>query len=339
MRTTFACVLVVCGLVLVHPLASRATVVIDTVPIGNPGNANDSNTGNLYGGVPYSYGIGKFEVTVGQYTEFLNAVAATDTYGLYNPSMATNLNIAGIAQNGMSGSFTYSVIGSANHPISYVNWGDAARFANWLTNGQPTGAEGPGTTETGSYTLNGAVTRTALNAVTRNASAAWVIPTESEWYKAAYYDPGAGHYWNYPTGTVTKPTSAPPGSTPNTANYFDNVTGYAVTQSTSLSSSQNYLTDFGAYTASASPYGTFDQGGNVSEWTEALPLGRVFRGGSWDLGNGPLQAAGRATTGSETESSEIGFRLAAVPEPTSKTLAAIALLIWAVGSVGRSRFM
>ena len=61
--------------------------------------------------------------------------------------------------------------------------------------------------------------------------AKWFIPTESEWYKAAYYDPVAGHYWNFATGTNTMPTSAPPGGTPNTANFRDNTTGFAVTGS------------------------------------------------------------------------------------------------------------
>jgi hypothetical protein len=130
---------------------------IETVAVGNLGNASDPTTGNLYGGVSYDYRIGKYEVTVGQYTEFLNAVADTDTYSLYNGSMASDLNIAGIARSGVSGSYTYSVIGSTNHPIAYVSWGDAARFANWLHNGQPSGAQGPSTTETGAYALNGAV--------------------------------------------------------------------------------------------------------------------------------------------------------------------------------------
>ncbi len=100
---------------------------------------------------------------------------------LYNSGMATDGNVAGIQQNGPSGGYIYSVIGSANHPITYVNWYDAARFTNWLYNGQPTtGGEGNGTTETGSYTLNGS----NPNNVTRNANATWVIPTENEWYKA-----------------------------------------------------------------------------------------------------------------------------------------------------------
>src|SRR5262249_45833085 len=98
-------------------------VDIDWVHVGDVGNAPDAATGNLYGAVGYAYNIAKYDVTVGQYTDFLNAVAADDTYGLYNPSMTTNLNIAGIARSGSPGSYSYSVIGSANHPITYVNWG------------------------------------------------------------------------------------------------------------------------------------------------------------------------------------------------------------------------
>lgn len=63
--------------VLVGVLAGTAGAVsIETVPVGNPGNAG-------YAPVGYTYNIGKYEITAGQYTEFLNAVAATDTYGLY----------------------------------------------------------------------------------------------------------------------------------------------------------------------------------------------------------------------------------------------------------------
>lgn len=178
-----------------------------TVPVGNSGNANDPNTGNGYGGVPYNYEIGKYDVTVGQYTAFLNAVAATDTYDLYDRNMATNLNVAGIAQNGTSGNYTYSAIGSSNHPITYVSWGDAARFANWLANGQPTGGENNGTTETGSYTLNGATTDTDLGTIARNPNATWVIPTENEWYKAAFYNQTTNTYYQYPFSNNNDPIS------------------------------------------------------------------------------------------------------------------------------------
>jgi hypothetical protein len=98
-----------------------AGITYDMVNVGNPGNANDT-TG--YGAVNDLYSIGKYDVTIGQYTAFLNAVAATDTHVLYNPSMATDLAIAGISRSGSSGSFSYSVItnggSSANRPITYV---------------------------------------------------------------------------------------------------------------------------------------------------------------------------------------------------------------------------
>src|SRR5262245_17983068 len=102
-------------------------VTIETVPVGDVGNPHDPQTGNLYGSVGYAYNIGKYEVTVGQYAAFLNAVAKTDTYSVYNFSMTDSRVIAGIARSGASGSYSYSVIGSANHPIAMVSWGDAAR--------------------------------------------------------------------------------------------------------------------------------------------------------------------------------------------------------------------
>jgi len=181
--------------------------------VGNPGNADDTGgTGN--GSVAYEYQIGKYDVTIGQYTSFLNAAATTDTYSLYDTRMGTKGNIEGIQQNNSSGSYTYSVIGSADRPITYVSWFDAARFANWMTNGQ-----GDCSTETGAYTLGGA---TSGNAVAANPGAAFYIPTENEWYKAAYYDPtansAAGDYYAYATQSNTDPGNVI-GSTANQANY------------------------------------------------------------------------------------------------------------------------
>src|SRR5262249_28549543 len=176
-------------------------LTIPTVAVADMGNPNDPSTGNVLGGVSYPYSIGKYEVTVGQYTRFLNAVAATDTYGLYNPSMASDGNVASISQNGSPGSYTYSVIGSPNRPVTWVNWGDAARFANWMNNGQPTGAQSAATTEDGAYTLSGRTDFT-LWLVNRNPGATWFLPTESEWYKAAFYQPATqggdtDSYWKY----------------------------------------------------------------------------------------------------------------------------------------------
>jgi formylglycine-generating enzyme required for sulfatase activity len=193
---------------LMIPMRSAYPVTIDMVSVGDVGNPNDPADGDSFtagvqnfGAVGYAYNIGKYEVTIGQYTAFLNAVAATDTYSLYDPFMRSP-SIDGIAQSGTPGTYTYTVVGSPNRPIARVTWADAARFANWLHNGQPTGAQGPGTTETGAYTLNGATGDNDLLAVTRNPGATWFLPTENEWYKAAYYQPAAlggdlDSYWLY----------------------------------------------------------------------------------------------------------------------------------------------
>src|SRR5208283_3650929 len=60
---------------------------LQLVTVGDPGNVADPDTG--YGSVGYVYQMGEYDVTIGQYTEFLNSVAATsDPYGLYNANMA-----------------------------------------------------------------------------------------------------------------------------------------------------------------------------------------------------------------------------------------------------------
>ena len=223
--------------------------------------------------------------------------------------------------------------------------GDAARFSNWLHNNQPTGVQSLGTTEDGAYFLNGATSDAALNAVSRNAAATWFIPSESEWYKAAYHQPATqggdtDNYWAYPMGTNSAPYSdQPPGATPDNTrvgnfNSSDSVAngyndGYAVTGSPGYSSSQNYLTDAGAYTLSTSPYGTFDQGGNVFEWNEALISAsfRGLRGGSCDNNSNLLQSSPQFVSNPTNESNVFGFRVANVPEPRTGVLQS-----WPVGS-------
>jgi formylglycine-generating enzyme len=310
--TTSFRLVVLAGISFVTP--ALAVVDIDYVPVGNAGNANDS-TG--YGSVAYAYKIAKNETTISQYAEFLNAAAQTDTYGLYNTSMDADGNVAGISRSGSSGSYTYSVLtGAGNRPIAYVSWFDAARFCNWLHNGQ-----GSGSTETGAYTLAGAMSGVIL----KNGGAAAWIPSEDEWYKAAYYDPtpGAGggdNYWLHATQSDTLTNNS------LSANYYDG--DYAVTQSGSYSSTQNYLTNVGAYgTASDSFYGTNDQGGSLFEWNDAVISGssRGLRGGSWVGNESLLRASDRYDDDPEVEGfGVVGFRVASVPEPSGLVLTILA---------------
>src|SRR5262245_64806023 len=87
------------------------------VPVGNAGNAPEPFVNR--GAVAYEYKISRYEVTIGQYVQFLNAVAKTDTYGLYNSNMSTNANVAGIARSGSAPNFSYSAIGAPNRPITH----------------------------------------------------------------------------------------------------------------------------------------------------------------------------------------------------------------------------
>jgi formylglycine-generating enzyme required for sulfatase activity len=131
---------------------------LETVQVGNPGNAADIRYETPgYGAVGYNYNIGKYEVTAAQYTEFFNAVGGVDTYALYNSNMSETSYRSGITQSGggiLGNPYNYMVDANCvDRPVNFVSYWDASRFANWLHNGQPIGAQDAGTTETGAYTL------------------------------------------------------------------------------------------------------------------------------------------------------------------------------------------
>ena len=89
------------------------------------------------------------------------------------------------------------------------------------------------------------------------------------------------------------------------------------------------LTNVGAYALSDSPYGTYDQGGNVWEWNEQIVSGsdRGFRGGSWISDAGYLAASSPSDYGPTGECSVIGFRVASpIPEPGTGLLVMTGLL-------------
>jgi sulfatase modifying factor 1 len=278
-----------------------SAVTIDWVTVGNVGNAADS-TG--YGSVSEVYKISTYEVTAGQYTEFLNAVAATDTYGLYNTSMWSSSNGCKIERSGSSGSYTYSVASDwANRPVNFVSWYDCLRFCNWLHNGQPAGPQDTTTTEDGAYDMS------LGDSVVRKPGA-WIwLPSENEWYKAAYHknDGVTGNYFEYPTSSDAVPGRdaleiTNPG---NNANYYDS--GYLI-------GSPYFRTVIGEFELSVSPYGTFDQGGNVWEWNETSIVSyRGVRGGSYGNGDYTLSSSYRDYDFPDYEDGYMGFRVASVP--------------------------
>ncbi len=328
-HVSIQCLFVSAG-ILVWSLGARGEVVIETVPVGNPGNPGETRYPDppvaSFGGVAYTYNIGTFEVTAGQYRDFLNAVdpAGSNPYGLFSDSMDINSYGCQITWN--AGSTTYDFTGRpsgteadwTDRPVNYVSWGDAARFANWLHNGQPTGqltgdpSQDAGLTEDGSYNLNGATTDGDLFAIVREDDATWVIPSEDEWYKGAYYDGGSDVYYDYPTGSDSIPVFDECPGASNSANYHGG--GFPI-------GPPFYRNEVGCYVSSASPYATFDQGGNVREWNETEMYSyRVLRGGSFNsYHSNYLHASSRYYIDPTYEEFDLGFRVAEVFEDCNDT--------------------
>lgn len=308
-------------------IASGA-ITIDTVTVGNSGNTADSTT---RGAVGYDYQIGKYEVTATQYAAFLNAVAKTDTNGLFQGDMA-NTGGSGITQGGSSGTYTYSVDSAhQSRPVTNMTLWSALRFANWMQNGQPSGLQDASTTETGSYDLTAGVfdsNSPNYRSTPRTPGAQWVLPSVDEFYKAAYYDASNSTYHSFPFATGADGNYTAGSDTTEVTNPGKNAnfkTGLAYVDPT------YNTTPVGQFSLSSSSYGTFDQGGNLQEWVSRTDtptfhslVGGHFSAESYGMYKTDALYSSDITAGNAGYAGGAqGFRLALVPEPGSITLLGI----------------
>ena len=252
-----------------------------TVAVGNEGNAADS-TG--FGAVSYPYRIGKYEVTNAEFCAFLNAAAKRNSHDLYDDRMAGEYG--GIIRSGTPGDYRYATrTGCGKKPVGFVTWETCVRYCNWLTNGRGTGDTGAG-----SYRIErGSITLPDHAALARGKATTWVLASENEWYKAAYYDPAKGEiggYWPY----ACKGGSAP-----------------------ACNLNSNEIQEVGAF-AVATAYGTFDQNGNLWEYNEHRTGDKVgLRGGSFFINDNDSYL--RSTTRYDVLSAKwpnYGFRVVAL---------------------------
>jgi formylglycine-generating enzyme required for sulfatase activity len=274
------------------------------------------------GGVDYRYGIGQLEVTVSQWVAFLNTAdpAGRNRHKLYSSNESSSAwpkfgQIDFSSEAGKGRHYTVASPEWADKPYGFANFLRSARFANSLYNGKllskQASSEGAfryvtyrvrlsKVTESGMYDMT-------KRAMTRSRKSGFVIPSQDEWIKAAYYDPngsGTFSYWKYPTnagvfgdGTATAPhqTTLNPttGDVTNAATQplatfhasetpapswcpaavgaeaCANVNPLGIDPTTYAQAYQGSLGTVGQ-ALTTSPWGTLDQGGNVVEWTDTI---------------------------------------------------------------------
>ena len=266
---------------------------IDFVNIGNTGNAADTTT---YGAVPYEYRASIYEISQDAITK------------------ATASGMANVTAGPWTG----------NQPAATITWYEAAAFVNFLNTNSGKTAAYDLTFSSGSWSMALWSSEQAWTAggtnLYRNKDAFYFLPSENEWYKAAYYNAAGTNYFLYPTGSDTAPTAVASGTNAGSAVYD------GIASVPAISGSAGGL----------SPYATMGQGGNVWEWNESAFDGsnssssgdRAIRGGSWGSSGGSLRSSGRVYDVPSFEFFFIGFRVASVPEPST-----YALLLLGAGAV------
>jgi formylglycine-generating enzyme required for sulfatase activity len=319
--------------------AKRAKVTIKTVKVGAPGNpsvgivpftdaiyqscASAPSACVTVGGVDYPYRIGQLEITNKQWVKFLNTVdpSGTSHHGLYDGTEASagwpkygSINRSSSAREGHHYSLAYA--DWADKPYAFANFIQAARFVNSLYNGRLLSKETSAKngfdyvayrvrlgrdSQKGMYNLNHLASK-------RSHKSGFVVPSQNEWIKAAYFDPSGGgtfSYWKYPTNegvfgddvaTAPSPTALNPGtgdvtngSTQPLATYHasgepaptwcpaaveprsdcSSVNPFGIDPTTYAKAYAGSVSTVGQ-AKTTSPWGTLDQGGNVVEWTDTI---------------------------------------------------------------------
>jgi formylglycine-generating enzyme required for sulfatase activity len=274
---------------------------IDFVTVDNPGNAPDTTwMSNPAGSVSYTYRIGKYEVSRGMIE---NA----------NRKGGLGITLADMTKHGGNGS---------RQPATGVSWFEAAQFVNYLntcTGSMPAYKFD----ENSDYQLwqpeDLGYDHTNLY---RNSLASYFLPSDDEWYKAAFYAPNLNVFYKYPTGDNLVPDGIDfPGDTTFDAVFDDGPHNVLYV---------NRITDVGLL----SPYGTAGQGGNVWEWEEiahdfmndSISSVRGGRGGG--ASNGPHYMRSRLANPPDKEAGRLGFRVASkIPEPSTQFIATLATAV------------
>jgi len=274
------------------------------------------------GSVGYDYTLGQLEVTVGQWVKFLNTVdpAGRNKHKLYSDTESGaawprfgQVDYSSRAPAGRH--YTAAAPDWLDKPYGFANFLRSARFANSLSNGKiletESATEGPYTYTTYQVRLSRQTERGMYDMrkrqATRSSDVGFVIPSQDEWIKAAYYDPRGGgtySYWQYPTnpgafgdegaaaplpatldprtGDVTNASSQPlaifhqkeapvPTWCPSnqTPKACETVNPFGIPPKAYAKAFAGSLGTVGQ-ALTRSPWGTLDQGGNAVEWTDTL---------------------------------------------------------------------
>jgi hypothetical protein len=296
------------------------TFTLDFVHIGNVGNADDrafDNTNNTpantiddeyalpYGGVGYAYRMGTFEISQEQ--------------------------IAKATANGLAGVLAGAHTGA--EPAADITWYEAAAFVNWLNTSKGYQA---------AYQLTGVTALTLWSAAEawdndpgpgvdlnlyRHKDAYYFLPSTDEWHKAAYHknDGVTANYWDYATGSNSIPTQALTDGTLAGSAVFNGEEAGSPADPADVN-----------LAGGLSPYGTMGQNGNVLEWQESAFDGindsssesRFIRGGMWFATENALRSSGGEIFAPTNSRSDVGFRVASVPEPSAAMLMLGPGLLW-----------